>query len=348
MEKILVSIITPMYNCEKYISRCIESILNQTYTDIELILVDDGSKDNTLKIVEAYKDERIKVYKKKNGGASSARNYGITRSSGKYILFVDADDYVDVDIVKSMVKKINGEKNTMVFANNYEIYSDAKYERKLFENILEKESIDKKTVMREIASGRAGLVCCKLIPKNIINKFNIKFNENIKISEDQLFFLELSQHIDEFKMVERKLYYYDRTSENSTTVKYNDEIYNSQMKVFNLIKEIFIKNNMKDKEDIRALSMKQKDIMFSCISNELEGCNIKNIKSRLNNIKEIISKFKIDEELKEYICDSTMGQLIYKCTESDKYTISVFKVFIAFKILLPLKNMINKIGRSYE
>lgn len=101
----LVSIIIPVYNSEKYIDRCINSIVNQTYKDIEIILIDDGSSDRSIDIINNYvnKDNRIKVYTQKNAGPSSARNYGLDVSTGDYVMFVDADDYIDKTMVEEMI-----------------------------------------------------------------------------------------------------------------------------------------------------------------------------------------------------------------------------------------------------
>ena len=103
-----VSIIVPIYNVEKYLSKCIESILSQTYKNIEIILVDDGSPDNSPQICDEYakKDDRIIVIHKANGGVSSARNAGIDIATGKYIGFVDPDDYIENNMYELMVNKI--------------------------------------------------------------------------------------------------------------------------------------------------------------------------------------------------------------------------------------------------
>lgn len=102
----LISIVVPIYNVEKYIDKCIESLINQTYKNIEIILVDDGSKDNCGNIIEnfAKKDRRIKIIHKENGGLSDARNYGIDIAKGEYICFVDSDDYVKKDMCECMLK----------------------------------------------------------------------------------------------------------------------------------------------------------------------------------------------------------------------------------------------------
>ena len=98
----MISVIIPTYNSEKYISDCLDSILNQTQRDIEIVCVNDGSKDNSLAILNDYKnkDTRIKIVSKLNGGRSSARNYGIDNSSGEYLLFVDADDELEIEAIE--------------------------------------------------------------------------------------------------------------------------------------------------------------------------------------------------------------------------------------------------------
>lgn len=103
MDNIKFSIIVPVYNVERYLSRCIESLINQTYSNIEILLIDDGSSDQSPEICDEYSKKygNIVVYHKKNGGLSDARNYGLERASGEYILFVDSDDYINKDSCQS-------------------------------------------------------------------------------------------------------------------------------------------------------------------------------------------------------------------------------------------------------
>lgn len=105
----LISIIVPVYNVEPYIERCIESLINQTYVNIEILLVDDGSRDNSGVICDRFAklDKRIKVFHKENGGLSDARNYGLDRANGEYISFIDSDDYVDIDYIEFLYNLIN-------------------------------------------------------------------------------------------------------------------------------------------------------------------------------------------------------------------------------------------------
>ena len=118
MKNELISIVVPIYNVEKYLEKCVESILRQTYKNIEIILVDDGSPDLCGEICENYKkiDKRITVIHKKNGGLSDARNYGIKHSNGKYITFIDSDDYVERDYIEYLYNLIKKMIVTCLFA----------------------------------------------------------------------------------------------------------------------------------------------------------------------------------------------------------------------------------------
>ncbi len=122
----LVSIIVPVYNVEKYVSKCLESLINQTYENIEIICVNDGSKDSSLEIINKYalKDNRIIVYTKENGGLSDARNYGLTKAKGDFILFIDSDDFVDLTLIDKCVNKVKEDKSELVVFDMKYIYDD--------------------------------------------------------------------------------------------------------------------------------------------------------------------------------------------------------------------------------
>ena len=121
-----VSIIIPVYNSSKYLRDCLDSVVNQTYKDIEIILVNDGSTDNSLDIINEYKEKyaNIIAYNITNHGQGYARNMGIRKSSGKYIMFIDSDDYVDVDIVNSLVTNIGS--SDIAICDMYEVYDKNK------------------------------------------------------------------------------------------------------------------------------------------------------------------------------------------------------------------------------
>ncbi len=122
----LISVIVPIYNSEKYLNKCIESIVNNTYNNLEILLIDDGSLDNSPKICDEWekKDKRIKVIHKNNGGVSSARNEGIKYASGKYISFIDSDDYIDVDMYEFLLSKIKENNSDISICSTYDVINE--------------------------------------------------------------------------------------------------------------------------------------------------------------------------------------------------------------------------------
>lgn len=128
MENDLISIVIPIYNVEEYLEKCIESVINQTYRNLEIILVDDGSPDNCGTICEEYKkkDERISVFHKKNGGLSDARNYGKKHAKGKYITFIDSDDYVENDYIEYLYNLIINNNCDMSICS-FKLHSNNKF-----------------------------------------------------------------------------------------------------------------------------------------------------------------------------------------------------------------------------
>ena len=119
-----VSVIVPVYNVYDYLGKCLDSLVNQTLKDIEIIVVNDGSPDNSEEIIDIYKKKYkcIKAYKKENGGLSDARNYGIKRAQGEYIAFIDSDDYVDTQMLEKMYQKAKKDNLDIVVCDVYNVY----------------------------------------------------------------------------------------------------------------------------------------------------------------------------------------------------------------------------------
>ncbi len=202
MKKSKISIITPVYNAEKYIARCIESVQKQTYKNIEHIIIDDGSTDNTYNICQKYKD-KIKLIHKANEGVSKARNIGIENSRGDYLLFVDADDWLEENMCQKMIEAIiNFESDIVICAYN-DFYENKKVSkpRKLHlnnnENFLE--------LLTDETTNFGGFPWNKLIKRDIVKNY---FNEEVHYYENLLFFLENCNENTKFTIVNEYLYNY--------------------------------------------------------------------------------------------------------------------------------------------
>lgn len=220
--KDLVSIIVPVYNASKYINRCLESLVKQTYKNLEIVLVNDGSTDNSLKICQKWstKDNRIIVIDKFNGGVSSARNIGLDKCNGDYICFVDIDDYVSDNMIYNMYTNINTEQAD-ISEIDFILTDEKNYKKKkktFFYEIFENEES-----IKEMFSGNKveNIVCSKMFSRKIIG--NIRFNENIKIGEDLLFNYEIMCQKHRIVVDTRDaMYYYVMTENSRMNKKFSD------------------------------------------------------------------------------------------------------------------------------
>lgn len=222
----VVSIIVPVYNSELHLSRCLDSLISQDYSNIEIILINDGSIDNSLAILKEYedKDERIKVFDQTNSGVSHARNVGLSEAKGEYICFVDSDDYVDTTYVSNFIKGLD-KNSDLVFQGLNEIHLDKSVRRVIpkqafysYSNILNGISdINKHKIF--------GYVCNKLYKASIIRTNNLKFREDINISEDRIFALKYLQYVQSMQVVAESAYNYE-LQETGLTLKHRpfDEI----------------------------------------------------------------------------------------------------------------------------
>ena len=219
----IISIIVPVYNVNDYIDRCLDSLVNQTYKNIEIILIDDGSTDgSSLKCDEwAKKDNRIVVKHKTNGGVSSARNVGIDIAKGKYMLFFDSDDWVDIKACETLMKYISP-KSLVVF-DAFFIERGKKYKKFNYE-WKEKNNINE--IKCAFVHGLLGWTNCwnKFFIASIIKQNNIKFDEHLAIGEDYLFAFEYLNYISNVKYCDDPLYNYDLTRESSAMNTKNENL----------------------------------------------------------------------------------------------------------------------------
>lgn len=188
-----ISIIVPVYNAEKYLRECIDSILRQKYKDFELLLVDDGSSDNSPAISDEYArtDERVKVIHKPNGGVSSARNAGIDASKGKYIVFVDSDDRTGPNYISDMYEahvQCNADAGKILIMSDYQPFTESGPEsRELPEEIsvdFAEGNGDVNAFRNLVFQTRVFTPCCKLYSKSIIDEYNLRFDTALKSAED--------------------------------------------------------------------------------------------------------------------------------------------------------------------
>ncbi len=209
-----ISIIIPVYNVDRYLSKCIDSVILQKYENWELILVNDGSTDNSAKICDYYSsiDSRIVVVHKRNEGPSKARNYALNISTGNYILFIDSDDWIDEDTLSNILMSEDEEiQPDIVYWGFRKIYDEKVVEciPKERGKCTDKNDIDN-TLNYLFLSKESffGFSVNKLFKSSIIKKYNIHFKEDLRIREDELFTLEYCNNIQSIAIISKAFYNY--------------------------------------------------------------------------------------------------------------------------------------------
>ena len=236
-----ISIIIPVYNVEKYLKRCIESVLNQTYHDFELILINDGSKDNSGYICDEYArcDERIKVVHQENKGVSVARNKGIELATGEYIMFIDSDDFIELNTLQILVQILDKEKYDLVV---YGYIMEFIYNNYKKINISPNNKVydDVKLYLKEFSyyrsNGIFGYVFNKLYNTKIIKENKILFSENISFAEDVYFNFDILPFCNNIKVINNNLYHYMHQSYNTLSKIQHNEPYTSNEIYYKTVK----------------------------------------------------------------------------------------------------------------
>lgn len=263
-----ISIIIPVYKAEKYIHKCLGSLLSQTFKDYEILLIDDGSPDSSGKICDDYakSDKRIRVYHKENGGVSSARQCGIDNAYGEYTIHVDPDDWVESNMLEELYQKAVEDNADMVICDLIKYYSPSKQEY-----IKQQPSnLDHQTVLAELFKHIQGSCCNKLIRKSCYDTFNVKFPTTFNLYEDLYVCACLLKNSLNISYIGKAYYYYDLSANTNSMVKRIDNktlqedinFYNAMVDILNDIPSINIlfKKYMAYPIVLRALKAK-------CMSN---------------------------------------------------------------------------------
>lgn len=209
-----ISIIVPIYNAEKYLKECIDSLVNQTKKELEFILVNDGSTDSTENIIKSYKDKRIKYFKNKNQGIGKTRNFGIEKATGKYIMFLDSDDYLELTACEELYEKAEKDKLDLVICDFYKLYENGTREDislPSFKNTTLKKNPELLTDIN-LAPWN------KIYKRDLIIKNNIRFVEDLKY-EDTPFVAECLDRANKIGKVDSKLNAYIIHGNSETTVR---------------------------------------------------------------------------------------------------------------------------------
>ncbi len=331
----LVSIILPVYNAEKYINQCIDSVLNQTYKNLELVIVNDGSTDLTDQLIKAYEDERINYIKKDNSGVSDSRNIGISNSHGEYIMFIDADDTFEFNMVEVLYKTIEKNEIDLVRCN----YNFIRGKKSSFINFLDytDKILDKKTIKERIipdilSHKIRGYVWLLLVRKSILEK--VKFDCKLKILEDTKFYIEIMLLCNRIMFINDNLYNYNCNNLFSATKSvnsYKKNIY-GMVDATNSILQLLKDNKCCKIEDERKFITKNIDSILNYFYLMKKSCQTSKV--IIQNMKEL-------RENNDFIClmneyekkySNLFNVIIYTLYKNKYYylinAINGFKTFI--------------------
>lgn len=328
-----ISVIIPVYKCEKYLSKCIESVLNQTFSDFQLILVDDGSPDNSGKICDEYakKDARIKVVHKENGGVSSARNVGLDIAIGKYIMFIDSDDWLELNACESLLKhdgadcilgghRLIGRKSIREYICPAGDYKQQQI-KQIFITCVSSNNIS--------FSGPLA----KLYSRNVIQANNLRFDTALNSGEDATFNICFFEAIQDLAIIDNMVYNYNRLNGNSITHTYLAEMFFYNKTVYNKTYN-WLKNY-----DEQFLKKYYGDVIGDTIVYYITMTNWKNCYKALQRIEEI-EKGKLIESAN--MINERMGGGYYKLIKNCSWR----KLIVKYKlknIKVTIKKLLKRI-----
>lgn len=327
-----VSIILPVYNVEKYIAKSIQSALNQTYQNFELLVIIDGSPDNSKQIAESFKDDRITIYEKPNGGLSDARNYGLERAKGEFVYFMDSDDWIEPNLLKDTVCVFEKNEIDFVVFGYFLDNEDLKGNLISTDEILTKDiQFDKKLNnldLNEKTLNILGYAWNKLYRISFLKHNNIIFDKGVSLVEDILFNSKVYANSNTLTIIDKKLYHYiNRPSESliKTFHKNSFELYLEKSKAI----EKFLNSwNV-------SIEIKNK-ILSSVIVSGIRYCvnNLFAFKNDLSEIQKIqyikmMLHNKETQQLVNYYEAVSKNDKLYKKLISNK---AVFMLYLLCKI----------------
>lgn len=293
----LISIIIPVYNVEQYLDECMASVLNQTYTNLDIVLVDDGSKDRSPFMCDEYakKDSRIQVIHKKNGGPMSACIAGVEKAKGEYLAFMDSDDWIELTTMEELEKETTGNSKEMI-CSNYIIEKtnqSIKIKQSMKPGICDRKAIEEELFPCLLGNEERrihGSRCMKLISRDLISE-NLKFAElNVSMGEDlYLIFLAVLDAM-RIVVVEEGYYYHYRFVESSLVHKYKPHMHEEVGRLYDNLQRV-IENKVTDEKQkkmfLQELKREYIFLFFFVLKNELRG-PAKNCVARIQKyIKEV-------------------------------------------------------------
>lgn len=344
MEANLISIIVPIFNKEDYLDKSITSLINQKYSNLEIILVNDGSTDNSLSICQKYKrhDKRIKVIDQDNGGVSSARNAGLEVATGDYIGFVDPDDWVSLDMYDSLYKKMIQQNATVAICNYWIEEQESKFKKEidtrkekvvgeeifsfLIANMINSETLDIDS------SSIMGSACRLLIKRDLIYINELKFDLDVPYMEDLLFVIEVLANAS-VVAIDKEAHYHYFSVTGSASRKYYPNLLENHMIVLKKIENILSKYEYLLFFEER-LNLRYVFIVQHSIANEAKIDNHKSFREKIQTVSKILDDNLLKKNLENInYKDYGIGRkFILYSLENSKPIMAYFYYFLSTRI----------------
>lgn len=264
-----VSIVVPVYNSAKYLEKIIEQLLNQTYKELEIIFVDDGSSDNSDEIIKKYEEEdkRIRYIYQDNSGPSKARNTGIDFAQGEYLTFVDSDDSVESTYIEKLYEGIVKSKADVCCCGYTCLERENQYTHNDYYPVKRKEQGN---FLEKLFEGTGGTTWGKIYRTEIIKSNDIKFDERYRLCEDQLFALEVFLRCKIFSSIDYNGYYYNRLNENSLVNKLNFEEWKQQLTLLKVMEDVLKVNDIPKNFSEQLMIKKFQNVIINLARNGFE------------------------------------------------------------------------------
>ncbi|WP_025907744.1 glycosyltransferase family 2 protein [Priestia flexa] len=342
---IKVSVILPLYNVEKYIKKCLDSILKQTLKDIEVIIVNDGSPDNSRLIASKYAeiDSRVRIIDKENGGLSSARNQGLDAAAGEYVVFIDSDDWVEENMLEVMYSQAKKEKADLSICNYNKVFNAYKEKNYLSikDEIIRVKDLGLKDYLYNYYFGyvHGDEVWNKMYKNSIIKQNNIRFEKNSEVfSEDKLFNFYFLLHVETITTIEKSFYnYLQRTGSLMNASK--PKLINQYI---NLMEKLLLYS--KDKDQYKHIVGIYPLVCFSLLSSAIDhqlqnGVKLNCLKNLIkqasnSNIRSYMFKLSVSAETHKYCKKHTFFKEVYVRVFGLLYYFKAYSTLSAIKYLI--------------
>lgn len=290
-----VSVIVPVYNAEKYLVQCLDSIVKQTLKDIEIILIDDGSTDGSAEICKNYlSDSRVSYYHKENEGLAAARDDGMMRANGEYIGFVDSDDWIKPDMYEKMYNAAKSNDSDVVFCNCIQNENGHRFSRELPVGAYNRDKIKSEVLPKALAfiskdGGKRAIRwsnCMRIYKKDTLNKNNIKFDRRLRRSQDLQLTYESMLVAQNFYYIDEP-FYHNRVVSDSLSRGYTKNMW----PLYTYLIEILYKDteNFKEMDLMDQMHLRAFFFATDCIENEMKPLCPNDKKTKIKLIEQIMN-----------------------------------------------------------